>query len=270
MTAPTISPGELGIDVVADAAGRTRTSELRQRYPQRVTMPIRCDPEFPGAATLCVQSPSGGTFSDDELRTSVRCRRDAHLHLTTQAATQVFAGDGPGARHRLAFSVHAGAVLEYYPGTVIPHADSTFVQRVDVDVAQGGVYLGWEAVAAGRIAHGERFGYLCYDSAFVVHVDGRAVARDRQVLRPRVGSTPIDDDYLATFVAVAPGRAARPLLERVRLILANLDGCSGGAGLLPCAAGVFVRVTATSAPGLHRTRRSLFDAARAELLSREG
>ncbi|CAA0129250.1 Urease accessory protein UreD [Mycolicibacterium vanbaalenii] len=270
MTAPAISPGELGIDVVADTTGRTRTASLRQRYPQRVTMAMHSDPEHPGAASLCVQSPSGGAFSDDELHTSVRCHPGTHLHLTTQAATQVFAGDGPGARHRLAFTVHAGAVLEYYPGTVIPHADSSFLQRLDVDVEPGGTYLGWEAVAAGRIAHGERFGYVCYDSAIVVRVAGHAVARDRQVLRPRVGKCPTEDDYLATFVAVTPGRVVDPLLERVRLILDNLDRCSGGAGRLPGAAGLFVRLTAGSAPDLHRTRGYLFDAARTEVLTRAG
>jgi urease accessory protein len=270
MTAPEISPGELGIDVVADAKGRTRTASLRQRYPQRVTMPMHCDAAHPGAATLCVQSPSGGTFSDDELRTSVRCGAGAHLHLTTQAATQVFAGDGPGAHHRLRFSVDSGSVLEYYPGTVIPHADSTFIQRIDIDIEVGGTYLGWEAVAAGRIAHGERFGYLRYDSGFVVRVDGRAVARDRQVICPQAGRCPIDDDYLATFLAIVPGRDIDALLARTRLSIDNLDGCSGAAGRLPGAAGVFVRLTARSAPDLHRARRSLFDAARDELPQRAG
>lgn len=265
MTAPAISPGELGIDVVADAAGRTRTASLRQRYPQRVTMPMHCDPDHPGAATLCVQSPSGGAFSDDELRTSVRCGPGTHLHLTTQAATQVFAGDGLGARHRLVFTVQSGAVLEYYPGTVIPHADSTFTQRIDIDIEPGGVYLGWEALAAGRIAHGERFSYARYDSAFIVRVDGRAAARDRQVVRPPAGC-PLDDDYLATFLVVAPGRSTDALLERVRLLLDHVEGCSGGAGRLPDGAGVFVRLTATNAPDLLRARRHLFDAARGELL----
>ncbi|VEG57801.1 urease accessory protein UreD [Mycolicibacterium aurum] len=266
MTAPAISPGELDIDVVADATGRTRTASLRQRYPQRVTMPMHCDPEHPGAATLCVQSPSGGAFSDDELRTTVRCGPGTHLHLTTQAATQVFAGGGPGARHRVGLRVHAGAVLEYYPGTVIPHTDSTFVQRVDIDVESDGIYLGWEAVAAGRIAHGERFGYLCYDSAFTVLIDGRATARDRQVVRPHAGSRPLDDDYLATFLAIAPGRTTGPLLDGIRQALGTLNGCSGGAGRLPGAAGVFVRLTTQSAPDLLRARRCLFGTARTQLL----
>ncbi|KWX57269.1 urease accessory protein UreD [Mycobacterium sp. NAZ190054] len=268
MTATAIRPGELGVEVVADAAGRTRTTRLRQRYPQRVTAPLHCDPRRPGAATLCVQSPSGGTFSDDELHTTVRCRPGSELHLTTQAATQVFAGDGMGARHRLDFTVDAGAVLEYCPGTVIPHRDSRFHQRLDVGIATGGVYLGWEAVAAGRIAHCERFGYTCYDNAFVVRVDGRPVARDRQVIRPGGGDPGplVDSDYLGTFLAVAPGCDTVALLDRLRLVL---DG-TGGAGRLPHGAGVFARVAVPGAPELRRIRRRLFDAARHELSSRAG
>lgn len=270
MTAPpAIRPGELAIDVVADATGRTRATTLRQRYPQRVTTPLHSDAEHPGAATLCVQSPSGGAFSDDELTTIVHCNPGAHLRLTTQAATQVFAGDGPGVRHRLSFGVRGGAVLEYYPGTVIPHTGSTFTQQIAVDVERDGVYLGWEAVAAGRIAHGERFGYASYDSASVVSVDGGAVARDRQLIRPRDGNAGslVDGDYVATFTAVAPGHPVDPLLHGIRLALDGLEECRGGASRLPGAAGVFCRLTAAHAPALHRARCRLFEASRAELLT---
>ncbi|MGV0851974.1 urease accessory protein UreD [Mycolicibacterium phlei] len=268
MTAPAIRAGELGVDAVADASGRTRVASLRQRYPQRVTAPLHCDPDYPTAAMLCVQNPSGGTFSDDDLHTVVRCDTGSHLHLTTQSATQVFAGDGPGAWHHLAFTVATGAVLEYYPQTVIPHTGARFTQRVTVDVADGGVYLGWEALAAGRIGHGERFGYAWYDSAFTVHAAGRVVARDRQVIRPGDAGPPgsLVDDYLATFIAVTPGRSPDTLLERVRAAVADLDGCRGGAGRLPHGAGVFVRLTAQQAPELHRARRHLVDAARVDVL----
>lgn len=263
MTAPTtISPGTLDVHVVADAGGRTRATRLHQRYPQRVTTPLYCDPTRLWAATLCVQSPSGGTFSDDDLLTAVRCGPGTELHLTTQAATQVFAGDGPGSRHRLGFAIGAGAQLEYCPGTVIPHAGAAFTQQICVEVDTGGLYLGWEAVAAGRIAHGERFGFARYDSTFVLRVDGRAVARDRQVIQPcdgRAGRL-IDGDYLATFVAVAPGRPTCALLQDIRQALGD---CHGGASPLPADVGVFVRLVARNAPALGRVRDRVFAACRA-------
>ncbi|MEH3142568.1 MAG: urease accessory protein UreD [Mycobacterium kyogaense] len=258
----TIHPGTLDIHVVADASGRTRAARLHQRYPQRVTTPLHCDPDRPGAATLCVQSPSGGTFSDDNLMTVVRCGARSELRLTTQAATQVFAGDGPGSRHRMAFTVDAGAHLEYCPGTVIPHADSSFTQRLRVDVETGGIYVGWDAVAAGRIAHGERFRFARYDSAFEIGVDGRIVARDRQLVQPcdGHGGPLIEGDYLATFVVATPGRATGALVRDIRHALGD---CPGGASSLPGDNGVFVRVGAPHAPELARVRERLFAACRA-------
>ncbi len=254
-----IAPGELTIHVGADATGRTRVTTLRQRYPQRVTTVLYSDHRFPCAAVLCVQSPSGGTFSDDELHTTVVCAPGSHLVLTTQAATQVFSGDGPGSRHRLHFTVQAGAVLEYLPKTIIPQADSLFTQTTDVDVAEGGTYLGWEAVAAGRIAHGERFRYAGVDTAVTVRSGGRTIARDRQRFTPAAAAT-FDGDYVATQLLVTPGRAQE--LTGVRTVLTGLTQVRGGAGELPHRAGIFTRLTTARAPELHLAQQALHAAAR--------
>jgi urease accessory protein len=265
-----IAPGELTVHVAADAAGRTRVTSLRQRYPQRVTAPLHSDPDHPNSAVLCVQSPSGGAFSDDDLHTTVHCGAGTHLQLTTQAATQVFAGDGSGALHRLRFKVAADAILEYQPKTVIPQSDSRFTQWLDVDVDPGGVYLGWEAVAAGRIAHGERFRYAHYENAFAVRIAERVIARDRQVIQPTradSGKALAGGDYVATFLAVLPGRLAGPVLRRVRSVIDELSGLLAGAGELPGGTGVIVRIITRTAPDLHRARQAVHTAVRAELLS---
>lgn len=254
-----IAPGELTVHVAADATGRTRITTLRQRYPQRVTTALYSDARFPRAAVLCVQSPSGGIFSDDNLCTSVVCAPGSHLVLTTQAATQVFAGDGPGARHRLRFTVHPGAVLEYVPRTLIPQAGSQFTQKLDVDVAEGGSYIGWDAVAAGRIAHGERFRYAGVDTAITVRSGSRVIARDRQRFTPDAATT-FDGDYVATQLVVIPAHPAA--LETVRTALRDLPGVRGGAGELPHRSGVFTRLTADRAPALRRAQQALHAAVR--------
>ena len=257
-----IAPGVLSLHTRADASGATRITGLRQRYPQRVTTALHSDPAFPGAANLCVQSPSGGTFSDDDLSTTVRCASGTHLHLTSQAATQVFAGGGHGARHRLSFDVESGAVLEYLPKTIIPQADSSFIQQLEVDVATGGVYIGWDAIAAGRIAHGERFRYAVVDTAFTVRVQGRAVARDRQLV---TADAVIGADYLATLLILAPGRCVKDALSAVRAVLDDHPDIEGGAGELPSDAGIFVRIRTYGAPALLAVQRALHDAARVVL-----
>lgn len=259
-----IAPGELTVRTRADATGTTRIAELRQRYPQRVTTALHTDDDHPRAAMLCVQSPSGGTFSDDDLQTTVHCAGGTHLHLTSQAATQVFAGNGPGARHRLRFTVDSGAVLEYIPKTVIPQSDSTFTQSLELDIAPGGVYFGWDAIAAGRIAHGESFRYATIDNAFTVQVDGRVIARDRQLITAQAG---LDSDYLATLLIVTPGAPPETVLAAIRSTLARYPDVHGGAGELPYRAGVFARLTTHRAPALNRVCRALHAAARLTALS---
>jgi urease accessory protein len=260
-----ISPGELTVHVGTDATGSTRITELRQRYPQRVTAALHTDADHPNAAMLCVQSPSGGTFSDDNLATTVRCAPGTHLHLTSQAATQVFAGNGPGARHQLALTVDPAAVLEYLPKTIIPQSDSTFTQTLDLDIGTGGVYIGWDAIAAGRIAYGERFRYAAIDNAFTVRTQGRVIARDRQLITAAAAQT-LDGDYLATLLVVTPGSAPEPVLAAVRAALTRHPDIRGGAGELPFRAGVFARLTARAAPELDEVRRSLHLAARLSVL----
>jgi urease accessory protein len=258
-----IAPGELTVHVGTDATGTTRITELRQRYPQRVTTALHTDADHPRAAVLCVQSPSGGTFSDDDLSTTVRCAPGTHLQLTSQAATQVYAGTGPGARHRLRFTVDADAVLEYLPKTIIPQSDSTFTQTIELDIDHRGVYIGWDAIAAGRIAHGERFRYAAIDNSFTLRVGGRVIARDRQLITPQAV---LDSDYLATLLVVTPGRAPEPALAAVRAALDSHPDIRGGAGELPHRAGIFARLTARQAPELRAVLQSLHRAARATVL----
>lgn len=258
-----IAPGELTVHVGTDVTGRTRISKLRQRYPQRVTTALHSDERFPLAAVLCVQSPSGGTFSDDDLCTTAVCPPGSHLLLTTQAATQVYAGAGPGAKHRLRFTVSADAILEYFPKTVIPQSDSVFDQTLDIDIAPTGTYIGWEAVAAGRIAHGERFRYASSDFAVTVRSEGRVIARDRQRFTPSVAPY-LDGDYVATMMVLTPGRPA--VTNVVREALAGLPYVRGGVGELPRGAGTFARITTDRAPTLRNAQETIHAAVRDAVL----
>jgi urease accessory protein len=261
-----IGPGELMLRVVVDDSGRTRAAATHQRYPQRMAAPLYSDPTFPHAAVVCVQSPSGGTFSDDDLTTTIQAGPGSHLRLVTQAATQVFAGTGPGTRHRLSFQVDAGATVEYLPKTTIPHEVSRYTQVLDIDLDAAGCYIGWEALAAGRLGHGERFRYGHYDSSLRVIVDGRTVARDRILLEFPSAAALVGADYLATLLVVAPSADCAALLAGVRQVLDGLPAeMHAGASALPDDVGVLARIITDSAPELQRTQSLLLAAVRREL-----
>ncbi|MDQ4117471.1 MAG: urease accessory protein UreD, partial [Actinomycetota bacterium] len=154
-------PGLLELDLVRATDGRTRVAGWAQRFPQRVTTPMYVDDSAPGTAYLCVQNPTGGLFPGDHLRTRVRLEPGAGLQFGGQSATIVYGG-GP-ARQSYDVVVGDGAVLEHVPGTTIPHPEAELYQRSRVRLDGDAVYLGWERLASGRIARGERHAYRLLD-----------------------------------------------------------------------------------------------------------
>lgn len=268
-------PGLLELDLVRAADGRTRVARWAQRFPQRVTAPMYVDDAAPGAAYLCVQNPTGGLFPGDHLRTRVRLATGAGLQLGGQSATIVYGG-GP-ARQSYDFVVADGAVLEHVPGTTIPHPDAELYQRSRVRLDGDAVYLGWERLASGRIARGERHAYRLLDCRTEVVADGRCLAVDTLRLDTLTGDPDRPGvtgghDYVVAFVIAAPRRPDR--LERLADELAVLLDAStdpvGAVSSLPGGAGLVVRVLGTRAPAVLRVLATTWLAARRTLADRPG
>lgn len=264
----TAAPGRLEVETVIDRTGRTRVASLTQSYPQRVTAPLYVDSN-PQAAYLCVQSPSGGVFSDDQLRTAVTTRTGSHLLLTSQSATQVFDGPGAGASHSQVFDVHAGSVLEYLPRTVIPHAQASYAQSMEVNVIGDGVFVGWDSIAAGRLGHGERYRYRSVQTRMSVAIDGQVEMREAIRLSDQSLSDRADligANYFATLVVIAPHRDLSEVLSDYCSVI-ETSGCRGGASMLPASCGLIVRLISDRAPPLRKLMSSLVGLHRRHLLS---
>ncbi len=266
----------LTVDAVRATDGRTRLARVSQRFPQRVTAPMYLDEADPGMAFVCVQNPTAGAFPGDRLRTSVELAEGARLHLTGQAATQVFAGAGDHTGesvHVFDFDVREGAVLEYLPKSAIPHAGARYRQSTEIRIADGAVYLGWESLAAGRIGHGERFAFESFVAATSVRNGARLGMRDvvkvvPAVRDPRRLGLLAGHDYVASFLALAPGRDTTALVTALHQRIETLPGVLGACSALPAGLGVAVRLLASRAPALHTALRAVWSVARTELLGR--
>ncbi|WP_422744167.1 urease accessory protein UreD [Mycobacterium sp. WMMD1722] len=272
-----MSTGVLELDLVRGSGGRTRIARLRHQFPQRVTVPMYLDEDDPGRAHLCVQNPSAGVFPGDRLRTRVHAGPGAALHLTAQSAAQVFAphagSDSDHATAEVDITVTAGASVEYVPKNVIPHAGSDYRQSTTLTVEHGGVYVGWESLAAGRIGHGERNRYRRCEMRTVVTVAGRTQVRDRLLLEPpAVAGAGLlhGQDYLATLMVVAPAHDVDDLLVALRAEAAEHGAIRCGVSALPGGVGVMARVLADRAPALTRIERAMRSVTTRRLTGRTG
>ncbi|MBO0681013.1 urease accessory protein UreD [Mycolicibacterium sp. S2-37] len=272
-----MTSGVLDVDLVRGRDGRTRVAQLIHQFPQRVTVPMYLDENEPGRAHLCVQNPSAGVFPGDRLQTRIHARAGTALYLTAQSATQVFAShSGSETDHATAavdITVSAGATVEYFPKTVIPHSGSDYRQTTTLTVELGGVYVGWESLAAGRIGHGERNRYRRCDLRTSVLTDGRVRARDRLLLQPVAGGVSgpgvlHGQDYLATLIVVAPGQDMDAMLSSLRAEAARHEPLRCGVSALPGGVGVMARVVVDRAPTLTRIERAMRSVATHQLSGR--
>ncbi len=185
----------------------TRTGELVLKYERRdgktVSTYSRCSHPwyaFPplyldrtGCATTFLGNPSGGFVGGDTCSLRATLGRDAHVLFTTPSATRVYRSDTAPARQFIDVTVGPDAVMEWVPEPTIPFAGSRFEQRITVRLGTGASLLLRDAVAAGRVARGERWAFSLFSNRITITLADARSLEERYVLAP------IKDNGCLTF-----------------------------------------------------------------------
>jgi urease accessory protein len=220
-----------------------------------------------GTAGLMLLNPSGGLVGGDLLLTQIAQEEGTRLCLTTPSATRVYRTLDRPAVQETHISVGDHASLEYLPDHVIPHRHSRLRQTLRVQMSQGSRAILWDAIAAGRLAHGECWDFDEIDSRKEILLRGRPVFLNRTLIRPGEGGTrrlvlPQGFGYLATLVIVADGCDRwKEVVEALRSELETLPRIYGGASLLSMQ-GCVVKLLSPSAADLARAQGKLWACAR--------
>jgi urease accessory protein len=193
-----------------------------QEPPWRV---IRAFPQDDGAVLVHLHNVSGGVLAGDDLTLDIKVGPRARVQVTSTGATRLYRHrpGAPDSEQRISFSVSDGALLEYLPDALIPFAGSRHRQRTEVRLEGTGTLFGWELVAPGRQAMGERFLFDSLTLATRVESSQRALLSEDFLVQP--GANPPasparlgDYTHAATFYAFqAGGRGAdwRELEQRL-------------------------------------------------------
>lgn len=267
--APAGAPGKDGrLDLgFARAGGETRLVREFSRAPFHVSGTLDHDP-IPEAATVYVQSPTGGIAQGDRRSIDISVGTDATAHVSTGSATKVYSMEANYARADVSLSVEDGGHLDYVPGATILHADARFCRSLTLDVAPGGSAVLGDIVVPGRLAREEAFEFERYFSRVRVRGPDGLLAEDATHLRPddrspRVAGVLGEASVYGTLFVVAPATDAPALSDTVH---ARMDADRAGATHLPDGAGVLVRALGDTATAVREPLRAAWDAARQELL----
>ena len=112
--------------------------------------------------------------------------RSTRVQVTSVGATRIYRHRPGRETARLLTSIRVGddAMLEYLPDVVIPFSGSRFSQSTAVSLGSNAGFIGWETIAAGRIASGEEFDFDFFHSECSVCSDTRPLALERYSLTP--------------------------------------------------------------------------------------
>ena len=250
--------------------GKTVLGRCRFRLPLQALTPIEL---ADGTSYLLLLNPTGGVLGGDFLLTRIIQQESTHVCLSTPSATRVYRTLASPAVQEIQVQVGEGSSFEYLPDQIIPYRDSKFRQSLRIDMERGSSAIVWDAFAAGRVDHGERWNFQEVDSNIEAFLGAERIFLNRTRIRPaqldpqRRGLAE-GFDYLATLIVVADEFDRwKETVAEINTELENLRNVHGGASLL-AQRGCVVKLLARSAADLISAQAALWGQARQAVLGR--
>lgn len=252
-----------------DGAQQSDVHRARSAGPLRLLTPRRAG----DAAWIVTSSLGGGLVDGDDVALDVQVDDGATCVLASQASTKVYRGDS---KQRTRVTIGDGAAAIVVPDPIVPFRDSVIVQSTTIAMHEHASLVLCDAITAGRIAHGERWGARSIDSRIEMTASAIAGSRESSALEPSSSSNvlrsdtsaasvhlrdrvlierPLPVEAIATMIVLGPRvrREARALLDDIarRSIVERIAASEFRDGAIVKLAGTITEVT--SAIRLHLT-----------------
>lgn len=146
--------------------------------PQKVQRPFY--PEGKQTCHVVLLHTAGGMVGGDRLSSQIRLQPRSHALLTTATAAKIYRSNGCQARQSIEISLGEQSCLEWLPQETILFRGARYRQDLQVNLAAGAVWMGWEVVRLGRSARGEAFDQGEWRSHTQIWQQGRLLWVDPQ------------------------------------------------------------------------------------------
>jgi urease accessory protein len=250
------APTAAQLRFAVDAEGRTYLAHHYAAYPYHLTRAFHLDRAASEAATVYLQSLSGGLLQGDHVALRVSAGGRAVAHVTTQAATKVHSMERGSAKQEVYIEAFDESHLEYIADPTICFPRSRLFSRTELCVAAGASVI----LAESYLCHDPHGGSeMAFDALAMETVirrpDGHLVALDRSSLTSASGisGNPAllgPHRALGTVFAVGRGCGREDTLSVVRRALEAIPAVYAGVSRLPAEAGLWARVLASDGASL--------------------
>ncbi|MGF1684025.1 urease accessory protein UreD [Photobacterium minamisatsumaniensis] len=133
---------------------KTILKHRKQHGPLAVQRPLY--PEA-GICHVYLLHPPGGVVGGDKLLISTEVQAQAHALVTTPGATKFYRSDAIYAHQKQLLTVKENGLLEWLPQENIYFPNANVRMDTEINVEEGGRFIGWELHCFGRPALKEGF-----------------------------------------------------------------------------------------------------------------
>jgi urease accessory protein len=224
-----------------------------------------------GAAYTLLLNPSGGLVGGDHLTIDLAVNTNAHAIVSTPSANRVYRSLSEPAVQTITVGIESNGLLEWLPEPTIPFAGSRFRQAIRIRLARGAGLVLWDAIAAGRIARGERWAFATLENNFTIATASGGSLKERCRLDHCTGPPPglvQAWDYVGSLYVVndaAPADRWKTLEVQIGEVLEGEPRALLGGVSRPAVPGLVVKLAARSAPVLAAALEQLWTIVRATL-----
>ena len=157
----------------ATQGGRSVLARREQYGPLAVQKPL-----YPEGGAVChtvLLHPPGGIAGGDEIDIALTLAVGSHALITTPGAAKWYRSLGATATQQVRCSVAANAVLEYLPQESILFDGCRGSSALQIQLAEGGLFIGWDISVMGRPASGEDYLSGVFQQRSEIAVNGQSV-----------------------------------------------------------------------------------------------
>jgi len=240
----------------SEAAETFETGGWRLRFPRARG----------GACEAVIVNTGGGMAGGDRVEIAISAREGASGLATSQSQEKIYRAGGEPCEVRTRLEIAAGARLVWAPQETLLFEGARLDRRLEAEVDETGALTLFEAVAFGRLAHGETSVDAALTDRWRIRRGGRLVFAEALRLenagatldRPAVGA---GARALATILRIAPDAAAG--LDGLRAALAEVEAEPGARFEAGASVVDGVLVARLASPSPQRLRAGLIAAFRA-------
>lgn len=211
---------ELELDFASDC-DKTVLVRRKHRGPLIVQRPFY--PED-GACHVYLLHPPGGVVSGDRLAIDIHGRPGSAALITTPAAGKFYRSSGNKAHQCVSIKIAENASVEWLPQETIIYEGARLKSSIEINLAAGGRFVGWEMLSLGRPAANEGFAQGSAEMCWQLYRQGRPLYLERLQLDDQTLSANWGLNGYSACGALFASPATANSLQAVSLLIGDQPG----------------------------------------------